>query len=61
LLNAVYILNTVSFVITQTMHKASLTLVTVSPEWSQLTYTLTTHHNSTSIVKPMWCTSYLIY
>jgi hypothetical protein len=41
LLNAVYILHTVSFVITRTLHKASLTLVTFSPELSQLTYTLT--------------------
>jgi len=44
LLNAIYILNIVSFVVTWTPYKMSMTPVTFSPELSQLTYTFTTHH-----------------
>lgn len=46
LLNAIYILNIASFVVTWTPYKTSMTPVTISPELSQLTYTFTTHHKS---------------
>ena len=44
LLNEIYILDIVSFVVTWTLYKASPTLVNSSPELSQRTWTFTTHH-----------------
>ena len=45
LLNAIYILNTVSYVVTWTPYKTSMTPVTFSPESSELTYTRVSHEN----------------